>query len=270
MDLRRPARYFQLTVVVCLSLRQKISKTDACSLDSLQDPSRWSSLPFPSLSRKLPLDRFHLNQDRTFRFMGRRIFAEVYQTVSNMSFTTGTIYSLQGSLGSGKSHILAALVCLLAKEDKRVVYLPDARVLATDIVEYTKEALQLAYADDQALFKQIQGLSSIADIFQFSGECSRRDECWYLICDQMNALDHFPDTANTLGPNAQQEALQFIQRLSKNHYFIWSASGNCRQAASNNRRQNSGAKRLLFREGYNRVRSSLPSDTWSTPTNMRG
>ena len=220
MDLRRPARYFQLTVVVCLSLRQKILKTDACSLDSLQDPSRWSSLPFPSSSRKLPLDRFYLNQDRTFRFMGRRIFAEVYQTVSNMSPTTGTIYSLQGSLGSGESHILAALSCLLVKEDKTVVYLPDARVLATAIVKYTKEALQLAYADDQVLFKQIQGLSSIADIFEFSEECARLGDRWYIICDQMNALDQFPDTANTLGPEAQQEALQFIPRLSGDHYLI--------------------------------------------------
>jgi len=270
MDLRRPARYFQLTVVVCLSLRQKILKTDACSLDSLQDPSRWSSLPFPSLSRRLPLDRFCFDKDVAFLFMGRQIFGEVYQTVSNMSGRAGTIYSLQGSLGTGKSHILAALVCLLIKEGKRVVYLPDARVLAIAIEDYTKEALQLAYADDQALFKQIQGLSSIADIFQFSEERSRLGDRWYIICDQMNALDHFPDTANTLGPNAQQGALQFIQRLSKDHYFIWRASGNCRQAASNNRRQNFGAKRLLFREGYNRVRSSRPSDTWSNPTNMRG
>jgi energy-coupling factor transporter ATP-binding protein EcfA2 len=190
--------------------------------------------------------------------------------VSNMSRRTGTIYSLQGSLGSGKSHILAALVCLLVKKGKRVVYLPDAKVLATAIVEYTKEALQLAYADDQALFERIQGLLSIADIVQFALERSSQHEWWYLICDQMNALDHFPDTSNTLGPGAQMEALQFIQRLAHTHYFIWSASGNCREAASDNVRQNSGAKRLLFREGYNRVRSSRFFDTRLTPTNTWG
>jgi len=205
----------------------------------------------------LPVDRFYLNEEDAFRFMGRKIFGEVYQTVSNMSRRAGTIYSLQGTLGSGKSHILAALVCLLVKESKRVVYIPDARVLATDIVKYTKEALKFAYADDQALFKQIQGLSSKPDIFEFAEERTSRCESWYLICDQMNALDHTPDSANTLGRDAQLEALQFIQCLSGDHYFIWSA-GNCRDAASNNKRQNSGAKRLLFREGYNRVRLSPP------------
>jgi ABC-type glutathione transport system ATPase component len=216
------------------------------------------------------LDRFRLNQDRTFRFMGRQKFAEVYQTVSNMSWATGTIYSLQGTLGSGKSHILAALACLLLKEGKRVVYLPDARVLATAVVEYTKEALQLAYADDQALFERIQVLLSIEDIVQFALERSSQHEWWYLICDQMNALDHFPGTANTLSPAAQMEALRFILRLAHPHYFIWSASGNCREAPSDNPRQNSGGKRLLFREGYNRVRSSRFFDTRLTPTNTWG
>jgi len=202
--------------------------------------------------------------------MGRRIFAEVYQTVSKMSVTTGMIYSLQGSLGSGKSHILAALVCLLVKEGKRVVYLPEAKQLATDLVGYTQYSLQLAYADDEVLFERIQGFSSITDILKFAKERSRRGELWYLICDQMNALDHFHDIANSLAAEDQREALRFIQRLASDHIYIWSASGNCRDAASDNRRQNSGAQRLLFREGYNRVRSSLPSDTRSTPTNMRG
>jgi len=169
-----------------------------CSLDSLRDPSEWSSLPFPASSRKLPVDHFHLNEEDAFRFMGRKIFGEVYQTVSNMSRRSGTIYSLQGTLGSGKSHILDALVCLLVKEGKRVVYILHARVLATDIVTYTKAALMFAYADDQTLFKQIQGLLSIADIIKLAEVRSECGEWWYIICDQMNTLDHIPDSANTL------------------------------------------------------------------------
>jgi len=152
--------------------------------------------------------------------MGGPIFAEVYQTVSKMSVTTGTVYYLQGTLGSGESHILAALVCLLIKEGKRVVYLPEAKPLATDLVGYTQYALQLAYADDEVLFERIQGFSSMTDILKFAKERSRRGEWWYLICDQMNTLYHFPNTDNSLGPDAQPEALQFIQRLSEDHYFI--------------------------------------------------
>ena len=129
-------------------------------------------------------------------------------------------------------------------------------MLATDIVKYTKEALKFAYADDQALFKQIQGLSSIADIIKLAEERSECGEWWYIICDQMSALDHFTDSANTLGLDAKLEALQFVQRLTEDHYFIWSASGNCRDAASDNARQNSRAKWLVIRTGYTRVRYS--------------
>lgn len=180
IDLHRPLRNFRLTAIDFISLREKLLHTEACSLESLRHPSRWTSLQFPSLFCQLPLDRFHLNPDGTFRFMGRRIFAEVYQTVSSMSWRTGTGYCVQGSLGSGKSHILAALACLLIKEGKKVVYLPDARVLARMMVVYTRAALQLTYSDNEELFQQIQAISSPAEILQFVHE---RSEEIYFICE---------------------------------------------------------------------------------------
>ena len=78
MDLRGPAKCYQLTVAICLTLRQMILETEACPLDSLRDLSSWSNLPFPFSCHRLPVDSFRLNQDGAFRFMGRRIFAEVY------------------------------------------------------------------------------------------------------------------------------------------------------------------------------------------------
>ena len=201
---------------------------------------------------QVPLDRFRLNPDGTFRFMGRRIIADVYQAVSNLSWRTGSNYSLQGSLGSGKSHILAALACLLVKEGKRVVYLPDARILAAMMVAYTQAALQLTYADDEELFQRIQGFSSTAAIYEFVRERQARGEKLYFICDQMDALDHLPGTGNTLGARVQDDAVEFILQLSGFHNFIWSASGNCR-VTSDNAWPNSGAKRLLVQQGYNRV-----------------
>jgi len=134
--------------------------------------------------------------------------------VSNMSLTTGTIHSLQGSFGTGKSHILAFLVRLLLKEGKRVVYKPDAGFMATVTEEHTKHALELAYTDDRLLFKQIHRLPSIADLLQFLKERTGWSERWYVICDQIDALDYYPDTDNTM-----REALQF-RRLSEDHYFI--------------------------------------------------
>jgi energy-coupling factor transporter ATP-binding protein EcfA2 len=256
MDLRQPSKNLWLTVLGYRHLREQIFKTQACSLDVLRDPSKWSNLPFPFLFHQLPLDRFRLDPDRNFRYMGRQVFAEVYKMVSNMSWRTGTIYSLQGTLGSGKSHILAALACLLLKNGKRVVYLPDVQVFAGLKVKSTKAALGLAYADDEALFLRIQGLSSTTDICQFVEERAKCGEVMYFICDQMNALDHFPDAADTKDQRVKQEALSFIEELSGIHNFIWSASGNCRAAASHNARQWSGAQRVLFRRGYNRVYSS--------------
>jgi len=39
-------------------------------------------------------------------------------------------YLLHGTLGAGKSHLLAVLTCVLRKEGMRVVYLPDCRRLS--------------------------------------------------------------------------------------------------------------------------------------------
>ena len=64
---------------------------------------------------------------------------------------------LTGLLGFGQIlHI--ALVCLLIKEGKRVVYLPDAKAFATVIVSYMKHALLLAYSSDQELYGSIDSL----------------------------------------------------------------------------------------------------------------
>jgi len=242
-------RNLQLTAIDLVSLREQILGTEACTLDSLSDPSRWTSLPFPALSPQLPLDRFRFNPDGTFRFMGRQIFADVYQAVSNLSWRTGTNYSLQGSLGSGKSHILAALACLLVKEGRRVVYLPDAKRLAAAMVAYTKFALQLTYADDRELFQRIQGFKSTETICEFVQERQVCGEELYFICGPMNTLDHYLVTGNKLGPQDQDDVLTFILQLSGFHKLIWSGSGNCQVISG----QSSGVKRLLVQQGYNRV-----------------
>jgi energy-coupling factor transporter ATP-binding protein EcfA2 len=256
MELRQPSKNLWLTVLGYVCLREQIAATKECTMDALGDPSKWSTLPFPSLFHQLPLDRFRLDPKRNFPFMGREIFAEVYKVVSNMSWRTGTIYSLQGTLGSGKSHILAALACLLLKDGKRVVYLPEARVMAEAMVAYTRGALLLTYADNQGLFQQIEGLSSTADICNFALQLSNRGEVIYFICDQMNGLDHFPDGADTKGRDIKEKAHSFFKQLHASHNFIWSASGNCRAKISHNARPRSGAKHLLFRQGYNKVCSS--------------
>ncbi|KAF8431713.1 hypothetical protein BGX38DRAFT_1177614 [Terfezia claveryi] len=52
---------------------------------------------------------------------------------------------LHGTQGSGKSHILAALTCLLMKKGHRVVYIPDCRALILDLFRYLQFSLILAH-----------------------------------------------------------------------------------------------------------------------------
>lgn len=47
-----------------------------------------------------------------------------------------------------ESHMLAALACLLTKDGRRVVYLPDCRSMLRGPEWYLRSALLLAFADD--------------------------------------------------------------------------------------------------------------------------
>lgn len=50
---------------------------------------------------------------------------------------------LRGTVGYGKSHMLAALVLLLIMEGEGVVYLPDCRAMLGSLVPYVKAAILL-------------------------------------------------------------------------------------------------------------------------------
>jgi len=111
MDLYRPSKNLRLISIDYASLRKKIMETEECTLDSLGDPSRWTSLPLSALFCQLPQDRFRLNPNENSRFMGRQIFADFYQAGTNFPWRTGITYFL---------HILLALARLLVKESRRV------------------------------------------------------------------------------------------------------------------------------------------------------
>lgn len=53
----------------------------ACSTvkaDTLCDPEQETKLPFPLSFAPLPVDRFTLSDDRTFSYMGRESFSNVF------------------------------------------------------------------------------------------------------------------------------------------------------------------------------------------------
>ena len=67
--------------------------------------------------------------------MGREIFAQLYKVVHREDIQMGNNYLyLCDMSGTGKSHLLAALVCQLVFEGKRVFYVPVCRRLVDDVL----------------------------------------------------------------------------------------------------------------------------------------
>ena len=120
-------------------------------LDDYCNPNLLQNLPFPFMG-EVPNDRFSLDDDR-FRLYGCQQFREIYNATKSLKYRGTRMYYLHETLGSGKSHILAALTYLLMKEGHRVVYLPDCRALLRDVFGYLQFALVLAYhgaSEDQS------------------------------------------------------------------------------------------------------------------------
>ena len=89
----------------------------------LSDPDSSISLPFPFLGA-VP-HRFQLDYRHHFKFTGRSIFSTVYDMAKQMNTKQQKRLHIHGTLGAGKSYLLAALGSLLWKEGVRVVYVPD-------------------------------------------------------------------------------------------------------------------------------------------------
>jgi DNA replication protein DnaC len=83
-------------------------------------------IPFPSAYLKVSREGFQLSDSPvlTFDFMGRDSFSSLWDRVEGMdgkNERTLTEVYMQGPVGFGKSHLLAALVVLLSRKEKYVV-----------------------------------------------------------------------------------------------------------------------------------------------------
>lgn len=81
----------------------------------------------------------------------------------------GLLY-LHGTLGAGKSHVVAALVCYLVRNKHRVVFLADCRPLAKALVRGIKSALYLAFTDKPHVISRIAKIRVGKDIEDFCNE----------------------------------------------------------------------------------------------------
>ncbi|KAA8895767.1 hypothetical protein FN846DRAFT_922079 [Sphaerosporella brunnea] len=215
------------------------------------DPANLLKLPFPNLFNKYPWKRFTLDDDGCFDYMGRRKFLEIYEEVVSMETPyRNKEFSLQGIVGYGKSHIMAALAILLMRRGKRVIYIPHCGIMATDLLENAISAFLLSYADDPHAQQRIAMFSSVEDVHNFCREEADVGNQLYILADQLNALDTKSDRI-TFAPFAEREAaLAFLREIATDHFYVWSASGNFEMMQHDRRRDTAAGKWVMLTPGF--------------------
>jgi hypothetical protein len=196
------------------------------------NPQNINPFPFPFVYHQLPVDRFDLSgpPESSFAYMGRESFSVVWSEVNGLKTRGGvTRLYINGTMGYGKSHILAVLAGLLSRSKKRTVYMPDCRELLGDMVSYLQSALLCAFADPSSSHwrDKIRAFKSQEDIYDF---CRKQSEPFYFIVDQKNALEIEGANMDIATNSAKQTAQQFLSQLTAMHYTITSASANYRTA----------------------------------------
>jgi hypothetical protein len=143
-----------------------------------------------------------------------------------------------GTRGYGKSHLLAALVCLLAAGKTHVVYIPDCRELMKGQVKYMKAAMLFAWADDTSKQQAILMLDDLKAMDEFLEEQSAISNVVF-VTDQLNALEtEKDDSQKTI--NVKSELQQWLDGLlSPRIKGILSSSANNHKILGRSNRQDS-------------------------------
>ena len=237
----------------------------APSLQSLtagncSDPDQLHRLPYPVPELQIgALERFPLDSEDRFLYMGRRQFAKIWKEVETTRFNEITVF---GSEGYGKSFILAALVCCLIRDTAvfrgkardaragaaagestvvgvpssygnhsrnggrlpRVVYIPNCDMLLSSFAMTLQAAFILAYADDDRAMVAIADLETTTAFSNWVGLRGTTDE-FIFVLDQHNALDSTPESDLKSRAN-KHDIASFLQNLRLRHLSILGASPN--------------------------------------------
>ncbi|CAI2193415.1 8083_t:CDS:2 [Funneliformis geosporum] len=190
--------------------------------EDYSNPKKFLSLPFPFLGERKPVERFSINDDDQFMYMGRKAFVKVLNTIDELKRGCGFMDCfIYGTMGYGKSYILATIACFLFRTGKRVVYLPDCRELARDTKDYVKSALYLAYENNSDKINKIYTCETLDEIVKF---CKEESELLYIVVDQMNALDSHNNTE--IDETIKRQTIAFLNQITTKHYYIKSSSAN--------------------------------------------
>jgi len=179
--------------------------------------------------------------------MGRTVFEDLCDKVENMRRKRTNIkLMVYGTIGFGKSHLLAVLALYLIRKGKKTVYLPDCRELCNNALKYLKSSLFLTFANNVDLLKELwfaETCEKLCDVIQ--GE-----EDIYIIADQYNALDE--ESKDGILLETKIIAKKTLINFAFGRYFIKSASANNFSAKMMQGKQLSEEKMLCY-GGFNKV-----------------
>lgn len=182
--------------------------------------------------------------------MGREKFTELLDAVKELETTRWHGYLFYGTIGYGKSHLLAALACYLIAAGKRVVYIPDCRACAWKPVDCLQAAMLLAWGapDDSVIQESILALDTMEAISKFF---ESQSNILFLI-DQVDSLDRDLSEMDCLSNERKNRIYKWIMGCVAGHKYIFSASANNKNRGWIRGKQ-TGARQLLVYGGFSAV-----------------
>ena len=218
------------------------------SLEDYCDPRKLLKLPFLFLGPR-PIGCFKFDRQGHFLYYGRQRFRQLYDIAIQMRVDGRCLYFLHGSLGVGKSHLLAALACALTKAGKRVVYLPDCWEMLKCPFMYLRSALKLAFADLRDWREYLDNDARTLDDLTVFCQNVAPMFCLFFIVDQEDALDM---QANQYDDKRKWEVRSLLDCVSSGHLKLASSSSNYKGGTKYAGRQTHEGKVTMY-EGLSEV-----------------
>ena len=225
------------------------------------NPDLFTDLPFPSLHPFPGSGRFSSPNAagrpvKTFSYMGREVFKELQNSIRQPDIQGGSNeFCLYGPSGTGKSHLLAALVCQLVLEGERVFYIPDCyQLISRDAFWRIQTALLFAFHDNVDLCATIIAAPTIAALCQLARTQERRS--FYVVIDQINGLE-FMDTHDSL-LERKKEMTDWLKTFGSAQKVIFSASSASERSSQNAELRQSSIRTFHLQSGMSKVRPALP------------
>jgi hypothetical protein len=134
----------------------------------LSNPAFYTKLPFPFVGVVPPQFKVDTDSEENWFYVGREKFMELLDRLRYVqkAWDRSALW-VYGTKGYGTSHLLAALVCYLAAQEERVVYIPDCRECVKNPVVYVQAAMLFAWADDKTMQDYIITLDTQEEIERF-------------------------------------------------------------------------------------------------------